>query len=228
MALTFTPSTGVSIVHGTSLDDTVRLLRLLELSNDLDLEIVVAVRGGAADEPALVDRLQGRGSIQAVPPGASDAAAHNAVLARIVERGSQYAWVLRPELIIERPTLGQLIRQMKVRPDCAVVGARILQSGGPQPRIWSDGGAVSPDGSFKRHSAGLKLSTAPKAKPTDVDAVCRTGALYRVAALESVGLFGEGDEVDGHDVHWSDRARRAGWRVIVQRRAAPTLEGVHG
>ena len=228
MALTFTPRTGVSIVHGPNLDDTVRLLRLLEMSADLDLEIMVAVRGGAADEPALVDRMQGRGSIATVPPGASDAEAHNAIMTGLVNRGCEFAWILRPELLVEPLTLGQLVRHMRKVPDCGVVGARIMQFGVPESLIWSDGAAVSVDGSIKRHSAGLSRSRAPKGKSVDVEAVCRAGALYRVAALEAVGLFVDGDEVEGHDVHWSDRARRAGWRVMVQRRARPTLEGVNG
>jgi GT2 family glycosyltransferase len=200
MALTFTPRTGVSIVHGSSVDDTVRLLRLLELSHDLDLETVVEIRDGAGDASALANRMDGRASILTVPAGASDAEAHNAILARIMERGSQFAWILAPELVIEPLTLGTLVRHLRKVPDCAVVGANI----------------------------DMTRSLARTTKAADVEAVVRTGALYRVATLESVGLFGDNDVVDGHDAQWSARARQAGWRVMVHRAAAPMLERAHG
>lgn len=228
MALTFTPRAGVSIMHGSSLDDTLRSLRLLELSGDLDLTAVVGIREGDPHRSALVDGMRGRGTILPIVPTASDAEAHNAVLTELVRRDVQYVWTLRPELVIGSWTLGVLTKHMTAVPDCAVVGARIMRFAEPQPLIWSDGGTVSVNGSVKRLSAGLSRRQAPKAKPVDVDAVHRAGSLYRVAALQTVGLFGDDDEVDGHDVGWSDRARQAGWRVMVQRRARPQLEGVNG
>jgi GT2 family glycosyltransferase len=228
MALTFTPRTGVSLLHNSRVEDTLRTLRLLELSSDLDLHVVVGVRDGDADQPALSDGLRGRGTILTVDPDASDAGVHNAIIATFAEQGSQYAWILRPDLTFGQWTLGLLTRHMTRVPDCGVVGARIMQAGEPRKVIWSDGATMSATGSLTRASAGLNRSKATKAKPVDVDAVCRIGALYRVAALESVGPLDDDDLIDNHDVRWSESARRAGWRVMVQRRAHPTLEGLDG
>ena len=225
MALTFTPRTGVAIMHGSSLANTLRALRLLELSADLDLDIVVGVRVGDADEPALAAGLRGRGGLLPVDPTVSDSMACNVALAGMVDKGNQYAWIVSPELLIQKWTLRLLTKHMTFVPDCAVVSPRIMQSAQPRSLIWSDGGAVSPDGAVSRLSVGLRRKRAPRASAVDVDAVHRVGSLYRISAMETVGPFADGDEVDGHDVGWSDRVRSKGWRVMVQRRAQAVLEG---
>jgi hypothetical protein len=225
MALTFTPRTGVAIMHGSSLANTLRALRLLEMSTDLDLDIVVGVRMGDPDESALAAGLRGRGALLPVDPPVSDSAGWDTALAGMVGKGNQYAWIISPDLVIGKRTLRFLTKHMTVVPDCAVVSPRIMQSAQPRAPIWSDGGAVSPDGAVTRLSAGLRRKRAPRARAVDVDAVHRVGSLYRVSAMEAVGLFADGDEVDGHDVGWSNRVRSNGWRVMVQRRAEAVLEG---
>lgn len=225
MALTFTPRTGVAIMHGSSLANTLRALRLLEMSTDLDLEIVVGVRMGDPDESALTAGLRGRGVLLPVDPAASDSAVWDTALVGMVDQGNQYAWIISPELLIDRRALRHLTKHMTVVPDCAVVSPRIMQSAQPRAPIWSDGGAVSSDGAVTRLSAGLRRKRAARDRAVDVDAVHRVGSLYRISAMETVGLFADGDEVDGHDVGWSDRVRSNGWRVMVQRRAEAVLEG---
>lgn len=226
MALTFTPRTGVSLMHGSSVADTLRALRLLELCGDLDLDIVVGVRADDPDRTALADGIRGRGALLPVDPALPAGTAGNLALTGMVNHGREYAWILSPELVVEQWTLGLLTKHMAQVPDCAVVSPRIMRQAHPKPLIWSDGGVVSSDGAVRPISAGLSRTKAPRAKAADIDAVHRVGSLYRTRALETVGLFVDGDEVDGHDVGWSDRARRNGWRVMVQRRSIAVLEGV--
>lgn len=225
MALTYTPRTGVAIMHGSSVADTLRALRLLELSADLDLDIVVGIRVGDPDQSALATGLRGRGVLLPIDPTVSDSIAWNAAVAGMVDKGTKYAWIISPELVIEKRTLRLLTKHMTAVPDCAVVGPRIMQSAQPRSPIWSDGGAVSPEGAVSRLSAGLRRQRAPRTRAVDVDAVHRVGSLYRISAMETVGPFADGDDVDGHDVGWSDRVRSNGWRVMVQRRAEAVLEG---
>lgn len=226
MALTFTPRTGVSLMHGSSLANTLRALRLLELCGDLDLDIVVGVRADDPDRSALSDGIRGRGVLLPVDPALSESTSGNPALAGMVDKGNEYAWIISPELVVERWTLGLLTKHMALVPDCAVVSPRIMQSAHPKPLIWSDGGALSSDGAVRRISAGLRRGRAPRTRVADVDAVHRVGSLYRISAMETVGPFVDGDDVDGHDVGWSDRARRGGWRVMAQRRSQAVLEGV--
>lgn len=228
MTLSFTPRTGVALFHGPNPKDTLRLLRRLELGSDLDLEIIIGVPEGHVDVPALADGLRGRGTLRSIDPSLSVPAGANVILADMIGKGIQYAWILGPELRPTPATLSILTRHMARMPDCAAVGPRILQHTDSRPVIWSDGGVVSGDGQVGRISAGVKWSGAPKARAVDVDAVPFPGSLYRVSAVATLGPFGDSDIVDGHDVGWSNRARRAGWRVMVQRRARSRLVGVDG
>jgi len=224
--LSFVPRTVVSLTHSRDVAATLRSVRALELSTDLDLDIIVLHQGDHGNEhAALVNGLQGRGSVQQVDAGATDADLANVAVARAVDVGSRFVWFLSPSITIETWTLGRLIRYAKTVPECAVVGPRIMQPGQPEPIIiWSDGGVVSPSGNVTRQSAGRSRHKLAKARPVDMDAVERVGALYRTVALEAVGPFDFSDDVDGHDVGWCDRARKAGWRTVVQQRARLTLE----
>lgn len=225
----FVPRTVVSLTHDRDVAATLRSVRALELSTDLDLDIIVLHQGDHGNEhAALVNGLQGRGSVLQVDEAASDADLANAAVARAVDAGSRFVWFLSPSITIETWTLGRLIRYANTVPECAVVGPRIMQPGRPEPIIiWSDGGVVSPSG-VTRHSADRSRHKLAKARPVDMDAVERVGALYRAAAFEAVGPFVVSDEVDGHDVGWCDRARKAGWRTVVQQRARLTLEPSDG
>ena len=197
MTLTFTARTGVSLIHESTVEDTLRLVRQLELGDDLDLDIAIGVRDGHPDQSALVDGLRGRGAVLPIDPACSVTEAHNRALARMVDKGNQFAWILSHELLLEPRTLGVLTKHMRVVPDCAVVSPYVTRS------------------------------DAPKRKAVDVDAGHWVGSLYRTAALERIGLFDDGDVVEGHDVGWSGRARGAGWRVMTHRKARLTLASVH-
>lgn len=224
MSLTYTPRTGVSLLHEDDLDQTMRCVRMLELGSDLDLDLVVVTRAeGAADREALVAGLRDRGRVVPASTASADEA-HNVALAGFVDQGSSYAWVLRPNLAIAEWLLGFLVRHLEKTPDCAVVGNRVTLGDGTDAPIWSDGGSVTSAGEVVRLSAGLRRGRAPKREPAEVDAVYRPGSLYRVSTLETVGLFAAGDTVDGHDVGWCARARAAGWHTDVHRRARIGLE----
>lgn len=221
----FLPRTGVTILHGDDPESTVRLLRRLELSTDLDLEIVIGVPEGHVDVPALADGLRGRGTLASTDPTQAVPVCVNTILANFVDKGVQYAWILSPELLPASPALAILARQMIQMPDCAVVGPRVFQDVAGRPVIWSDGGVVSAEGPVRRLSAGVSKEQAPRAGAVDVEAVPFPGSLYRLSAIAAVGALGGADIVDAHDVGWSDRARQAGWRVMAQRRAQAWLAG---
>jgi GT2 family glycosyltransferase len=224
--LSFVPRTVVSLTHGRDVAATLRSVRALELSTDLDLDIIVLHQGDHGNEhAALVNGLKGRGSVLQVDAAATAADLANVAVDRAVEVGSRFVWFLSPSITIETWTLGRLIRYANTVPDCAVVGPRIMQPGEPEPLIiWSDGGVASPSGRVTRQSAGRSRHKLAKARPVDMDAVERAGALYRTVALEAVGPFDASDDVDGHDLGWCHRARKAGWRTVVQQRARLTLE----
>lgn len=226
--LSFVPRTVVSVTHSGDVAATLRTVRALELSTDLDLEVVVLRRRGTISEhAALLDGMQGRGAVLGIDADATNAALANVAATHAVAVGSRFLWFLPPGIAIETWTLGRLVKYAVTVPECAVVGPRIMRPGKDEPVIWSDGGAVSATGLITRHAAGQPRDKVAKARAVDVHAVERRGALYRTAALEGVGLFDVADEIDGCDVGWCARARAAGWRVVVQQRARLTLERDH-
>ena len=163
----FVPRTLVNINHEGDLAVTLRLVRSLELSNSLDLEILVTVRGvDAADRRVLTEGLRGRASLLELPNSASDADASNAAI-RACGRPRQ-SFCLAPScarMSIEPWTLGHLTKRLNALPECAV---------------------VAPLG----RGRGRKRSV-------DVDALPYAGSLFRVAAWEAAGPFRESDQHGG-------------------------------
>lgn len=200
MPLRFVPRTGVSLLHGSDVAATLRCVRSLELSDDLDLAITVVLRGAdVTDRDDLEAGLRGRGSVVAVDAGAGAIEAHAAAVERMAADGVTFAWLLDPELVVDPWTLGRLVKHMGRVPDCAVVG-------------------------ILRTTTGRFGDRAGPAPAADVDAVDLAGSLFRCAAWQALGPLGPADEVDGLVPGWCDRARRAGWRVMVHRRAHVVLE----
>jgi hypothetical protein len=155
----------------------------------------------------LADGLGGRGTLRSIDPALSVSAGANLTIAELVDKGILFAWILGSGLRPQPAALSILTRHMASVPDCAVVCPRFR-------RVVDSGPAA------KR--------SARQSRTGDVEAVPFFGSLYRALAIGAVGPFGDADIVDGYDRGWSDRARLAGWRVMMNGRAQLRVGEVDG
>jgi GT2 family glycosyltransferase len=168
--------TGVVLVNHDSADDTVGCVASLEASRDLDLDIVVVDN---SDSPASADALRtllgDRAEVISSGGNLGYAGGSNVGIARCLERGNQFVWLLNPDTRVERDTLPRLLEVLDDVPDCGVVGPRIVHPGEPA-LIWFDGGIVdeAKHGETRHVHQNVPLDDAPPARRIDVDYV--TGA----------------------------------------------------
>jgi GT2 family glycosyltransferase len=205
--------------HGDP-DDTLGCLDALEMSTDLDLDIVVV--DNAPEGPAhdlLRAGVGRRAEVIASGDNLGYAGGNNLGIARLLERGVEQVWLLNPDCHVEPTTLRRLRRVLESRPRCGVVGARLVLPGEP-PRIWYDGGRVVRHTGVTRHvHHGLLEADNPPSGPQVTGYVTGACFLVRSQALAEVGLLPERYFMYYEETDWCLRARAAGWRSVVQPRA---------
>lgn len=201
--------------------DTLACLASLELSDDLDLDVVVVDNGPADDgHDRLRREVGGRAEVVATGANLGYAAGNNLGIARVLERGCDQVWILNPDTVVQPNTLVRLNRRLEKSPDCGIVGPRLLMPGDP-PRIWSDGGMIDREahGDVHHLNAGRLVDDYPPGAAHDVDYVTGASLLVRRLVVEQIGPIPEDYFLYFEETDWCLRARTAGWRVMVEPRA---------
>lgn len=136
-------------------------------------------------------------------------------ISRIVKKqlaNYDYFLVLNPDTIVHKGCIAILAQELKRNNKSGIVGPKILDG---QGRIWSVGGEIDP----KRYSGGLidfgKKNKIYKEKVISVDYVSGTAMLIRREVFENIGPFAEDYFLYYEDVDFCQRARKAGWGVVV-------------
>jgi GT2 family glycosyltransferase len=204
-------------------DDTWGCLDALEMSDDLDLDIVVV--DNASPGPAH-DRLRAgvgrRAEVVASGDNLGYAGGNNIGIARVLDRGAGSVLMLNPDTRIEPDTLTRLRRVLDKRPRCGVVGPRLVLPGRPT-RIWFEGGKVDRGTAATRHRRHGRLEKeVPPRGPRRTDYVSGAALLARADTIRDVGLLPERYFMYYEETEWCLRAADAGWTSVVQPRARMT------
>jgi GT2 family glycosyltransferase len=218
-----TPRTGVVILNYGDPSDTLGCLASLEQSDDLDLEVVVVDNRPACPEHTdLSARVGRRAEVIASGDNLGYAGGNNIGISVLLGRGVEFVWLLNPDTRTEPATLRLLLRMMRARPSCGVVGPRLVLPGTPA-RIWYDGGVIDETLGATRHRAQGRLETrAARPRARETDYVTGASLLARAATFEQVGLLPERYFLYYEETDWCLRARAAGWKAMVQSRARMT------
>jgi GT2 family glycosyltransferase len=216
-------TTGVVILNHGDHGDTLTCLESLELSDDLDLDIVVVDNGPATEEhQALRAAVGSRATTIATGDNLGYAAGNNVGIARLLERDCDLVWILNPDTIVEPSTLPRLREHLADVPDCGVVGPRILLADRPHPTIWFDGGVVDRTlGSTAHINQGKRVGDAPPVT-ADVDYVTGASMLVRRSMIEHIGPIPSRYFLYYEEVDWCLRAQASGWRTMIHRAAGMT------
>jgi GT2 family glycosyltransferase len=223
--------TGVVLLNFGDPHDTWDCLDSLEMSHDLDLDIVVV--DNAQPGPAH-DRLRAgvgrRAEVVASGDNLGYAGGNNLGITRLLDRGVESVLMLNPDTRIEPDTLTRLHRVLDKRPTCGVVGPRLVLPGTPA-RIWFDGGKVNRTTAATWHRRHRRdESEVPPRGARRTDYVSGAALLARAETFRDVGLLPERYFMYYEETEWCLRAADAGWTSIVQPQARMThlkRSGIH-
>ena len=143
------------------------------------------------------------------------AASANIGIARALELGAEFVWLVDPDVVVAPDTLAVLVSTAERQSDAGVVGCRILDDQDP-PRILFNGGVVDAarGGATSHRDQGAEDGDVPD-ELLEVDFVIGACLLVRRSALRRVGLMPVEYFRHFEDTDWCMRIRAAGWRVLV-------------
>jgi GT2 family glycosyltransferase len=190
------------------------LTTLLALGSIPAADIVVVDNDSGTGEG---DRLAAEFGVAALtmPANGGVAYGYNAAIRWARERGRGHVLLLNNDVVVSQPDL--IDRMVEAGgPRIAAVGTLIEDRDGT---VWSAGGFL------KRWLGHAGRARDPRRdEPYDVDWLDGSAVLVSVAAACEIGGLAEDFFLYWEEVDWCTRARRAGWRCVLQPRARITHE----
>jgi hypothetical protein len=149
----------------------------------------------------------------------------NVALTMALARGAKYCFVLNNDTLVDAEALGHLTESADNNEGAAAVGPRIMDySNGAF--ILSLGGTVDMRTGWSRHEGWGERFPESNAKVKEIDGFLDGSAIMFVLRnLESIGFFDERYFMYHDEVDWCYRARRAGFRLLLDARAVVRHKG---
>jgi GT2 family glycosyltransferase len=185
---------------------TVRPTRVIVVDNSTTAE----VKAEFLTDPA-VDFLDAGGNI-----GFSRGC--NLGIARSLEHGAEYTWLLNPDTEVEPDCLAELIRAARTFPEAGVIGARIHYTSAPE-KTWYAGGRLDFITGVGKHLPDLGGSLDPRL----TDYVTGCSMLIPNMLLRRLGGLEERIFMYQDDAEFCMRVRAAGYSRVY----APAARMAH-
>lgn len=201
-------------------DDTVRCIDSLRGSTYRNQFPVVVDNG--SDEAARTELAAGIGATPLIQSETNlgYAGGNNLGIRYALDRDADYLWILNPDTVVEPESLGRLVQTMSRFPEAGIVGSRMLRGDDGTTVLfnggiidWSRAGKpVLPD--MGKPEADVKAKTV-----TQIDYATGASMLLRRQLVEEIGLLPERYFLYFEETDFNVRARRAGWRVLLEPRS---------
>jgi GT2 family glycosyltransferase len=206
------PDVAVVILSWNRAGDTLECLRSLARLEYPDLAVTVVDNASTDGSPALLRAHFPDLDLVENERNLGFAAGNNVGIARALDRGADYVFLLNNDTEVAPGMLGALVDVAESDPAIGMVGPKILYYD-PPDLVWSAGGVVDGRGRAAHPGADQPDDDTP-ASPRDVDYVTGCGLLVKRAVIEAVGAFDERFFAYFEETEWCARARRAGFRVV--------------
>ncbi|MFP6600566.1 MAG: glycosyltransferase family 2 protein [Deltaproteobacteria bacterium] len=214
------------VLNWNGLDDTLRCISSLEALTYEDLSILVVDNGSELSPRERLEREHSQVRVVENVRNLGYSGGNNIGIARAVDDGAEFVWVLNNDTVVERASLGELVAAAERHPRAAAVGGKVLHVD-PADRIWVTWGRVT----WLQSLIALVGEGRKDHRRYDVERavpwIPGCSLLLRSAAVVELGGFDENFFAYHEDVEWAERARRRGWELWYNGRAR-VHHAVHG
>lgn len=179
------------------------------LAQSVPVRVIVVDNGSVDGSLKLLEKYQG---LEVILNNQNEgfAGGVNAGFRRAIDDGLKYAATLNNDAVADKDWLKQLVAVLDKNPGVGIVTSKILDGKGK--KIDSTGDYLTNWGlPYPRGRGEADIDKYDEA--TDVFAASGGASLYRVKALQEIGLFDEDFFAYYEDVDLSFRAQLAGWKV---------------
>ncbi|CAN5520243.1 MAG: glycosyltransferase family 2 protein [Acidimicrobiia bacterium] len=214
-----TPFVTAIVVNHQHADDTLRCVHSLAQSDHRRLSVVVVDNGS---DPDVVEELRAGLEPTTTLIRSEDnlgyAAGNNLGIRRALHLGSDFVWLVNPDVVVGPETLPSLVEAADERPAAGIIGSQILHGGSYPARIWFNGGLIDWErgGSPSHRQSGDLFFEGDQGPIVDVDYVTGASMLVRAAVFDTIGLLPEDYFLYFEETDFNVRANRAGWEIVVQ------------
>jgi GT2 family glycosyltransferase len=202
------PRVGVVVLNYLGVDDTLACLESLAALDD-PVRVIV-VDNGSADGSAA--RLAAVPDVDLVTNESNlgFAGGNNVAIARLLDDGLEFVWVLNNDTLVEPATVRELLAVADADRRIGAIGSVLYDMAAPQNVLTWGGGRL-----------GRWTGRTRDARNEDdrVDYLTAASVLLRATALREVGLFDSRYFFTWEDVDLSTRLVAAGWRLAVAGRS---------
>ena len=140
----------------------------------------------------------------------------NLGIARALQAGAEYVWLLNPDTEVEPDCLGELLRAARTFPRAGIVGARIRYASSPD-KTWYAGGRLDFVTGVGKHLAESRLDAHETGYVTGCSMLIPVAVLKRLGGLEeSIFMYQD-------DAEFCMRVRAAGYTLVY----APAARMAH-
>jgi GT2 family glycosyltransferase len=202
------PRVGVVVLNYMGADDTLACLESLA-TLDVPVRVTVVDNGSTDGSPATLAAVPGIELI-ANDSNLGFAGGNNVAIARLLDDGLEFVWVLNNDTLVEPATLRELLAVADTDSRIGAVGTVLYDMDAPHHVLTWGGGRVSRLTGRTRDA---------RADGDRVDYLTAASVLLRAAALRQVGLFDNRYFFTWEDVDLSKRLVAAGWRLTVAGRS---------
>ena len=150
---------------------------------------------------------------------------NNLGISLALEDRADWIFVLNEDTVVDAECLDRLVAAGVADARVGMVGPLLYHADEPAV-IQSAGGTLSPRTWRTAHAGRNEADRGQFAGIRSVDWVSGCAVLVRREVVEQIGLLDEQFFVYWEDVDWCLRARRAGWRVVLEPRARVWHKGV--
>ena len=202
------PRVGVVVLNYIRVDDTLACLESLAVVDD-PVRVIVVDNGSADGSAARLAAVPGLELI-ANDSNLGFAGGNNVAIARLLDAGLEFVWVLNNDTLVEPATVRELLAVADADPRVGAVGSVLYDMASPQHVLTWGGGRL---GRWTGHTRDAR------AESDRVDYLTAASVLLRSTALRQVGLFDSRYFFTWEDVDLSRRLVAAGWRLAVAGRS---------
>ena len=208
--------TAIILNYNTS-NESIELDKNLKKLNYENIEVIVVDSASNDRDRKKLSNYFGNNQIIFNKKNAGYAAGNNIGIREAIDRGTDYIWILNPDIRVSKESLNILVQNIESDPELLCIGPRILYRNNPD-KIFSDGGIIDIHRGFKTYHLNSFARKIPKEhhnKILHVDYVNGSVALFKADAFQKVGFLRECFFMYFEETEWCIRAKNLGYKLGI-------------